>query len=61
MIIDFLVINLFGAFFDLKALIAWIIFYSVFYYYFDTEEEKEDIKILKELNQKIDYILTKIN
>lgn len=60
MIINFLVITVFDRLYDLKALILWVSFFSIFYWYFDEEIEAENFLILKELNKKIDFILSKV-
>jgi hypothetical protein len=41
-------------------LIIWIVIITSYYWFFDKSEDQENIKILKQLNQKIDNILNKI-
>jgi hypothetical protein len=54
---DFLVIKIFDSYYDI---IIWIVIITSYYWFFDKSEDQENIKILKQLNQKIDNILNKI-
>ncbi len=58
---QFFWIEIFGATFDLLILFFWIIFFYFFYAHVNKEAPQENIVLLKELNKKIDHILTKIN
>jgi hypothetical protein len=57
---DFLVIKIFDSYYDIIMLIIWIVIITSYYWFFDKSEDQENIKILKQLNQKIDNILNKI-